>query len=344
MSRASSAGNAAQQEQTESRAVIDDEAQVVPQGNQDANSEQQVQSSSTEDATDATLASVIRDAIKPEKADVPASSDRENGGETDESNGGAKQVVDGEKPTNEADKTPAEDADVPFHKHPRWKQLKQERDTFKASHEQFEQIQGFMASNHLDAAEVARGFEIMALLRNDPERAYAALQPYMQQLELVTARRLPEDLQERVNNDVLDPETAKETARLRLVAEQNQQAAQALLDERNQSQQVNQVQGIQHAVSAVEQEIQSGDPDYARKQPFVMDRVRALIIEKQPRTIEAATAIVRQAHAEISERLKPMVGQRKPVSTVTSSDSASGGSAAPKSFAEAVRQAAKATG
>ena len=311
--------------------AIDSTATAVA-SNQDANSEQQVQSSSTEDETEVTLADVVRNAAKaPEE---PASSDRKDG-ETEQSTEGEK-PADGETPAAD-DKL--KDDDVPFHKHPRWQELKRERDTFRQGHEQFEQIQGYMRSNSLDAQEVATGFEIMALMRRDPEAAYQKLQPYLQQLEMVTGRKLPEDLQKRVEDGVADEQTAREAALLRVETQRRNAEQQAAQQTQAQQTQAHQIQTIQSAVGVVERELQSGDPDYARKQPFVMDRVRALILEKQPRTPEEATAIVRQAHTEISDRLKPMI-QRKPVTTATSGNSAAGSTAAPKSFAEAVRLAA----
>jgi hypothetical protein len=321
--------------------AIDSTATVVATS-QDANSEQQEQSSSSEDVTETTLADVVRNAAKAVEA--PESSDRKNGGEAEQSTDDKSASEQGQTPN--ADDAKPKDDDVPFHKHPRWqeklkveRELRQQVDTFKASHEQFEQIQGFMRSNALEAQEVANGFEIMALMRRDPEAAFQRLQPYLQQLEMVTGRKLPEDLQKRVEDGVADEATAREAALLRIETQRRHAAEQSTNQVLAQQTQVQAIQTIQSAVSVVERELQSGDPDYARKQPFVMDRVRALILEQQPRTPEEATAIVRQAHSEISDRLKPMI-QRKPVSTATSGNSASGGQAAPKSFAEAVRLAA----
>jgi hypothetical protein len=329
----SSAGDAVEIE-TEVTSTAETAA-AESQGNEDANSEKQAQSSSAEDATEETLADVIRAAVKAEEPKVPASSDGKSSEETEESKPEAKDAAEAESEAKGKD-----ESDVPFHKHPRWQELKRERDTYKAGHEQFEQIQSFITTNGLDAKEVATGFEVMALMRQNPEKALEMLLPYVQSLELVTGRRLPEDLAQRVDDGVVDQATAQETARLRIEAER-QRAHQQMAEQRQhvETQQAG-VQSIQSAVRAVETEIQAGDPDYSRKQPFVMDRVRALILEERPSTPDQAVAILRRAHAEVGSLLKPMV-QRKPVTTVTSGAAATSSRAEPKSLLDVVRMAAQ---
>lgn len=299
--------------------------------------DEQAQSSSAQDATEATLESVVRAAAaKTSKAQEPESSDRERSGDT--ATPEAEAAKGGEIP---ADAKTESESDVPFHKHPRWQAVLRERDTYKTGHEQFEQIQGFMRTNALEPQEVADGFEIMALIRRDPGKALERLRPFVEQLELVTGARLPTDLQQRVEDGVLDDETARETAQLRIERERIAQAAQYAQQQREVQDSGARVQSIQAAVTTVEQEIRSGDPDYARKQPFVMDRVRALIAEERPQTVEASVAIVRRAHNEISERLKPLAPQRKPVTPVTSGTAAKSATAAPTSMFDVVRAAAQ---
>lgn len=58
------------------------------------------------------------------------------------------------------------DAQVPFHNHPRFKQVLQERDSYKADADQYRNITEFMSTNKLIGEEVAEGFEIMALLKS----------------------------------------------------------------------------------------------------------------------------------------------------------------------------------
>lgn len=325
----SSAGNEQDLEGTTTATAADS----AVQGEVDANGEQQTAgSSNAQDATEATLESVIRAAAAPEKpAEVPASSDRKDGQDTAAST---------EVTPETTDATAAKDeSDVPFHKHPRWQEMKRERDTYKAGHEQYEQIQTFISSNRLAPEEVASGFEIMALMRSNPELALQKIAPLVESLERVLGRKLPSDLNQRVEDGVIDQETAAETARLRIANDRATADAEAARVATQQTAMQTHVQGIQAAVATVEQGFQTTDPDYARKQPFVLDRVRALIIEKKPRNSEEATEIVRQAHREVTDNLKPML-VRKQVITPNSGDTAAASRPEPKTLLEAVRNAA----
>lgn len=326
-----SGGNAAAVEQTEQ--VVNTQVEA-PTGDVGAGDTAEAQSSSAnQDATELTLDQVIASAIKPSEPvkSEAASSGGEGGAEIESQ---AKT----DDPAN-AESQEEADAKLPFHKHPRWQEVLRERDSYKAGHEQFEQIQTFMQVNQLDAAEVANGFKIMALMRQDPEQALELLRPYVDSLELATGRKLPDDLADRVENGLIDEDTARETARLRADVQRGKQRSEVLEQNTVQQQQIAQAQAVQTAVRVVEAELQGSDPDYQRKAPFLMDRIRALILAENPRTPEQATAIVRRAHKDVSEQLKPMI-QRRPVTTATSGDVAVTSRPEPKSLQDAIRQAA----
>jgi hypothetical protein len=300
----------------------------------------EAQSSGAKDATETTLLDVIAAAVAPKKeeGDGPASSDGE----------GSQDVADVD--TAAGDKPNAtDDSNVPFHKHPRWqeklakeRELTQQVEQYRSGHEQYEQIQRFMTVNQLSPEEVVQGYQIMALMRRDPAKALEMLTPHLQALELVTGRKLPDDLQQRVDDGVDSPETARETANLRMQAERDRREAEHRQRVDQQRQQQSTVQTIQSAVTAVEAELKGSDPDYARKQSFIADRVRALIAERKPKTDMEATAILRDAHAEVSRQLGGLV-QKKTVTTTTSSAAATTGRTEPKTLLEAVRLAASKT-
>jgi hypothetical protein len=343
MNQASSAGsdNPGTEDQDVTETV--DVADSATEG-QDA---PQAQSSSAQDATESTLQDVIAAAVAPKADEAPESSAGDSSEEADESEGEADNT-DGEKPAEAA--KPEEEEQVPFHKHPRWQEkLQQERELkaqleqFKSGHEQYEQIQGFMESNQLAPQEVADGFEIMALMRRDPKSALERLRPLVRDLELFTGERLPDDLEERVRDGVSDRETASEAARMRLLQQQREQEAQAAerraLEQQQQTAQTS-AQAMQAAVAAVESELKNGDPDYAKKQAFIADRVRVLIQAERPSSPEAAVALVRRAHDDIGKQLGQIAKERRPVRAVRSADTPTDGRSEPKTMFDVVRQAA----
>jgi hypothetical protein len=313
--------------------IIDSTATAVDAATESTGQDAQTpQSSSGEDATEATLLDVIRNAAAPETSS--------NGPESSNGKSGQETATSDATQTEQTASAANDESEVPFHKHPRWQAMLRERDSLKGDAEQYQQIQSYMAANQLDSTEVATGFEIMALMRRDPEAALAKLLPYVASLELVTGRKLPEDLSQRVEDGVVDEETARETARLRMEAQRYEAARVQAEQAAQQTAQVTTAESMRAAVRVLESELTASDPDYGRKQPFVMDRVRALIAEQRPATPDEAVAIVRRAHTEISDQLKPVM-QRKPVKTMTSGDAQTSSRPAPSSLLDVVRIAAQ---
>lgn len=342
----------------ESETVITDAATAATQAteispstestNVSADANTSTQSSSVEEgAKPATLEEVIRTAAAETEGTAPASPASEGS----EENKGNAAVVDGAETAPQTEAKKPDETPPPFHNHPRWKEkekqvkelgatvekLTSERDTFKQGYEESQAIQTYMGQNHLSVQDVADGFKIMALIRQDPEAALESLGFYVEQLELVTGRRLPADLNEKVEQGLVDPEVAKELSLKRLKTNQLEATVVSVETDRYEQQNRQAVAEIQSTVTAVEQSISSNDPDYARKQPFIMDRVRVLIAERQPRTPEAAAQIVRDAHAEVSDRMKPIVGQRRPVQTMVSGNTSSDAKPVPKTLFDVVR-------
>ena len=81
---------------------------------------------------------------------------------------------------------------LPFHNHPRWKEIVSERDTLKPKAEQFEKITSFMSSNGLTTQEVAEGFQIMALMKTNPAEAHKKISEYKATLDVYVGDKLPD--------------------------------------------------------------------------------------------------------------------------------------------------------
>ena len=112
---------------------------------------------------------------------------------------------DGEYSDSELAADDADDSfeDVPFHKHPRFKEVIDQRNKYREGAEQYEQITGFLAQNNLSAEEAAQGFQIMALMKNDPAAALDALSPFVQQLGIQSGITMPGDIQSKVEDGYL---------------------------------------------------------------------------------------------------------------------------------------------
>jgi hypothetical protein len=270
-----------------------------------------------------------------------------------------------EKPAEPA--KPALDAykEVPFGKHPRFRQLLKERNTFHAqlaerdaelaklkesNAPQQETLQRFNAfanavrSADLNAQEVNDGFAIMAAMKRDPEKALQMMQPYLEALFVATGRTLDADLSKKVADGVTDAETAGQLQRERHTRARLEGHTQRLQQTSVQADQQRQTDALVQSVTAAVEgwEIrQKTDPDYQKKQPLVIREINYLMTQEgYPQTPEAAVAMADKAKRTVESNLAALMPVRQPVRTVTGgAASAATVAARPKTLLEAARLA-----
>lgn len=277
-----------------------------------------------------------------EESEPPADDKADDGSEEDSES--SDQKDDGQE-----DKEENPDENVPFHKHPRWKEViaernkaREERDEFKAKADEVDQIHAFMRAQNLTPEEVAQGYQIMAAIKNDPAAAYEQIQQVYQQVSLASGKALPEDLQQKVDDGLVDEDTAYELAQQRAKGSMTQAQLKAQQDRAQQQAAMSQRQEIAAAVSDWENGVKGRDPEYGKKQKLVERAARALMADKPPRNKQDALALVQEAYDAVNEDLK----QFKPAKPSVKGPLASGqssttkkASVAPKSMEEAVRLA-----
>ncbi len=270
------------------------------------------------------------------------------------------------KPADTAPETPKVDdySEVPFNKHPRFRQLLKERRTLQetlvakdakiAELEQSsgpvqESVQRFNAfantvrSAGLNAQEVNDGFAIMAAMKRDPEQALTMLSPYLDALMTATGRKLDGDLQQKVQAGTVDAETAGQLQRerhTRVRLEQQTQGQQTAFAQQQEQQRTNAlVQSVTTAVTSWE-ERQKTDPDYQKKQPLVVREIHYLMSQEgYPQTPEAAVQMAEKAKKTVEENLGKLMPARPAVRTVTGGSSAATAAARPKTLLEAAKLA-----
>lgn len=239
-----------------------------------------------------------------------------------------------------ADKSKSDaDQKLPFHNHPRWKEVVAERDAYRSDADQYRQITTFMSNNGLSTAEVAEGFQIMALMKTNPAEAHKKISEYKARLDAFVGEKLPEDLSQKVEDGFVDKDTAKQLAALQAEKQLQEQRRQYAM----QQQQVLNQQQMHSAVVAWEQQMKVKDADWSAKQDLVTDQVRLMMAAKPPSTPDEAVQLVEQAHQIIRERLSRFAPQRKPVTHVASASSSANAVPQPKSLLEAVRLGAMAS-
>jgi hypothetical protein len=234
--------------------------------------------------------------------------------------------------------------ELPFHKHPRWQEMVAEREALKPKAEQFEKINHFMTSNGLTPQEMAEGMYVMALMKNNPVEAYQRLNGYVQNLARFTGDVLPPELQTKVDEALIDRESAKELARLQaerdFIMGRQAQAYQRSQQEQEYIQQEETLarsQAMVNAVSQWEQVERSRDPEWSAKYEMVQDRVKALLAERPASNPSEAIEIARRALSDVNARLRPLAGRNTPLRVPTSSMSSVSASPAPRSLSDVIR-------
>lgn len=322
----------------------------------DSNAADSSTAGNTEDAksSELDLEAVIRKAAEDKGEDAADSS-------TDGKGDQETKPADPDPDAKPEDKTPEQlakeqeeaDAKLPFHKHPRWREINTERKQFKEKvgvleaenaslkpkAEQLDRIGDFMRSNELTAEEMQQGFEIMALMKHNPTAALEKLMPHLDVLELAAGRKLPKDLQERVDAGEVTQEIAQETARARMDA----QLARSRVERTEQTIQQDRAaaagQAMKAAVNGWEQNVKATDPDYPHMQSFIVDRTRVLMQQTPPRTPDEAVALAKRAYDDVKASLRKVMPQKTQVRTVTSDKSSTTALATPSTFEDVVRMA-----
>lgn len=303
-----------------------------------------------------TLLDAVRSAVEKPKKDGEAgegSPDSESKDGSDKS-GAAADAKDGNKDPKKA-KDGQSDKDLPFHNHPRWQEMKRERDGYKDRADQYDKITTFCRDHGVSGAEAAEAITIMAAIKTDPRRALEALAPVVDQLRTALGETLPADLKGEVESGAISEDRAKELARARAdkaLADKRAEGASKRADEvstreretAEASRRAETAKACEAAVNAEEDKTRKTDLAYATKQPFIRSRMRELIAEAQaagqPITTEKAVEIYRDALKHVTDNLKGLVRSQRPaVRHVPSGNSSpSSAASAPKTMFDAVKQ------
>ena len=236
---------------------------------------------------------------------------------------------------------------LPFNKHPRFRELVKEKNTYKAQMAEYEadakqyrDIQSFMQTNGLTPEEVAESLGILAQAKTgDPAKAYELMLQRTQALAVMAGKQLPTDLEEKVEQGYIDRETAQDLHQQRVSAERKAQLAQSQLDRRSQEDQRNQVNSMASAVSAWEQATKSSDPDFDLKAELVKDRVRAHVASYgMPKNAEQALKVSKDAYEAVTQTLLRVRGDKAPMRTAVGGKTNGSAAPEPKNLLDVIRR------
>lgn len=228
---------------------------------------------------------------------------------------------------------PEQTEKLPFHNHPRWKEVQSELKALKPEAEQFRKITTFMSSNGLSTEEVAEGFQIMALMKTNPAEAHKRISEYKSRLDALVGETLPEDISRKVDEGYIDPDSAKQLAAYKA----REQLAEARQAEAVQYQAQQARSNVHAAVVNWEQQMKVKDADWSAKKELVIDQVKLMLATEQPNTAEEALTLVERAYSKITDQLKRFAPRRQPAVPMTSASSSANAVVQPRNMLEAIR-------
>lgn len=323
------------------------QSEVTP----DANAQAAVTSDAADQGAkpELSLDDVIKASLKPAEAAADTPADGKGSEEAGVEASSDEAVVE----KTEAEKEAEEDAKVPFHKHPRWQkkleternlkakvaEYEQEREPLRTKAAQLDEIGSFMVQNSLVPEEMTAGMEIMALMKRDPVAALEALRPHLDALEVAAGIKFPKDIQAKVDDGKLDPESAQELTRSRFQAAAEGARAEVATGRLEQTSAQTLQSNMRSAVQTWEQDLKTRDPDYLHKQSLVIDRTRVLAQANPPKSPEDAVALAKQAYEYVNSQVSRFVPRKTAVTpSPTSGQSSTRSDPAPKSLEDIVRQ------
>ena len=207
-------------------------------------------------------------------------------------------------------------SDVPFSKHPRFKQLIKQRNEFRRDATEYQNVQNFMDKNGIAAEEAAEGFVIMGLMRTDPAAAWERLKPHVQQLLVAAGEVLPDDLAQRVQRGEMPAEAAHEVSRSRAQV-QSVQARQSFQEQQAERQrQTEMVGSLVNAATTWEADRRAKDPNFEAKMlPLQKELAFIQMREGKPTTPDGVLDQLKRAYTSVTPAPAPAVPtpQRRPI-------------------------------
>lgn len=229
-----------------------------------------------------------------------------------------------------------EDSKLPFHKHTRFQELVKEKnetrtqlEALKPQAERIEILDSYLNTHGIQPSEFTQALNYLRLIRSNPTEALTLMRPTYELLMQMNGEKLPTDLEAKVASGVMEPETAREMARLRATTvRQNQTTVQ---NEQVAAQQHEMM--INSGFSAWDTMKRGIDPGFRPKTAptnpdgkweMVNAKLLQLRMERPPRNTREAQQLCQESYDLVSKALAQFAPQRpvtrKPVGSARSNN------------------------
>lgn len=212
----------------------------------------------------------------------------------------------------------AEDfSDVPFNKHPRFQELIAEKNEYKAKAEEmssqiealtpdadeWNKVSAYMKENGIASEAMAELFEYAALVTTGRvDKALEMARKQVAELEALTGHKLSPDLQRRIDDGVMDEESARQLSTAQSRLELERRMHQREMEAAQQQTKVANTEAVMDAVRQWEKKIRSEDTDYGLKHEAVQDRLKLELSKPggMPTSAKAGVELVQNIYDQVS--------------------------------------------
>ncbi len=210
-----------------------------------------------------------------------------------------------------------------------------------------EELQSYLKKHDIGQDDFGLLLDLGAAMRRGDFRVFLeGVMPYVQLAQESLGIVIPKDLQEAVKQGHMSEDAARYTAQQRAMRSLSDAKAAKLAEADSTRTQQDAAKAleteIQTSVSTWEKGIKRGDPDYAQKQPVIMDLLAAVVQERgAPKNGAEAVAIAEAAYDRANKMLARFAPRPRPTSATPSSlgNRVNGARAEPKSLLEAAQMA-----
>ena len=288
-----------------------------------------------------TLLEAVEAAVKPtEDADpspAEGKQDAADQGDKPDADAADKDDADGKKAAAKDDDK-ADDEPPPFHEHPRWKQLVEEKAAlekenagFKEANDTIDRLEIYMNDQNLSTDDFNNLLHIGSLVKNDPKAALEALTPLVAQLQEVTGNTIPADIQQAIDQGHVTEDYGRQLAVARATTSLTQVRADRSNLRLETEQQATAVNALGAAASTWEGEWQANDPDYPAKADRVREKIELAIHRGDvPQDAKAVRAMCEKFKGEVETELRSLLPKPKAVAVSPTSTTGGGPSTGPK--------------
>lgn len=198
--------------------------------------------------------------------------------------------------------------DVPFHTHPRFKQVLGRMKSAEQDAGRYRNVESFLTNSGLAPNEAADGLQIMALAKSDPVEAWKRLAPWVEQVAIAAGEILPQELVAQIQAGTMSTEVAMQISRSNAAAQSAAKGAEFRQQIQERQQKLGAAEAVNGAITNWESQRMTRDPNFDAKRPQLEREILWLQrTDGMPQTEQQVLTQLNKAYANVNKSFKAPV-------------------------------------